>query len=571
MTHTSLFAQVLRRLTIVSVLALGLSLPFGCSTEEATCDGVLIDGVCEPKCDPGACAVIGSTCFQNNCAAPCQGHEFCPVGQNCAGLIGEDGQQGNFCYTLPFAKNGLTGQFDPCTGNETCDVERGFRCLAGVCTFACTAHADCANFGGYCKTDATGASTCVKGDASAPPGRFEPCTESLDCDQIGAYHCHEGECRPQCTSHGDCSKHGGFCKADPTGALGCIKDSGKPPGQGGACQTSKQCDAAGGYKCVDGECRLYGCRTHEDCAAVGLCKPGKLDTGEKTTACFKDTVHPKGQYGTRCTEGTSGECDTAKGFVCIGAGPGDVDAYCTGTGCSADSNCPTGFFCSTVRTGRPPCEATCTGVDPEPTDANCVKPADIGAGKEYSCGPISLLRNLCLKREYCNDCETDADCLGIAGQICAKDTKGNKKCTVICDPEVSGACPWGTASSCAVTDTDVGVPTCSHRFGACEAAGKSCEPCIDDADCPGGLCLGSDFTQERYCLDLSVSCDCTGLPLTQGTYCIGGGCPKTPGGLNMRCFGGNQVPATSLLLNKCYGAQIQQQFGGSPQTACWPK
>ncbi|HMR07283.1 MAG TPA: hypothetical protein PKA88_15980, partial [Polyangiaceae bacterium] len=323
MTHISLIAQVLRRLTIVSVLALGLSLPFGCSTEEATCDGVLIDGVCEPKCDPDACAVIGSTCFQNNCAAPCQGHEFCPAGQNCAGLIGTDGQQGNFCYTLPFAKNGLTGQFDPCTGNETCDVERGFQCISGNCAPPCSKHSDCTKYEAHCETDEGGVSRCVKG--------LEP-----------------------------------------------------PLLREGACTASLACDQPGGYKCVDGECRLHGCRTHEDCAAVGLCKPGMLDTGEKTTACFKDTVHPKGQYGTRCTEGTSGECDEAKGFVCIGAGPGDVDAYCTGTGCSADSNCPTGFFCSTVRTGRPPCEATCTGVDPKPTDANCVKPADIGAGKEYS-------------------------------------------------------------------------------------------------------------------------------------------------------------------------------------------
>ncbi len=512
MNQPSTFSQLLRRMAVVTLTAIGLILPAACSSEDAKCEGVDINGKCQATCDPATCAVPGSICLENYCSAPCQGHEFCPVGQNCGFVSGlTNAPDGNYCYVPPFAIGGKTGQFEECTTNDTCDQARGFTCINAVCA-------------------------------------------------------------PTCKNHSDCTAYKAYCKKDETNGLnGCVKGEAQPPGQGGPCSSSFECDQPGGYQCAEKECRLTRCRTHTDCAAIGLCKNTTLETGEKTTACFPDTVHPDGQYGTRCIDGSSaGECDEANGFVCIGAGPGDVDAYCTGTACQA-GGCPTGYFCSTVRTGRDPCEATCTGVDPAPTDPNCVKPADIGAGKEYSCGPISLLRNLCLKNEYCNECKTDEDCRGLPDQICAKDSKGKKRCTTLCDPSVSGACPWGTASLCSITDTDLNVPTCSHRFGACEATGKSCEPCIDDADCPTGLCASSDFTQERYCADLSITCDCTGLPTVQNQYCLGGGCPQTPGGLNMRCFGGSAVPATSLLLNKCFGASITQQFGGSPQTACWPK
>ncbi|MEZ4226628.1 MAG: hypothetical protein R3B13_37115 [Polyangiaceae bacterium] len=510
MSQTRMLVDRLRRVLAPAVAGLGVLMALSCSSE-AVCDGVEINGQCEKPCDETKCAVTGSICFANACSAPCNGHEFCPDTQNCGTIQFKDGNQGNYCYTPAFAAKGLNGKFVPCATNDDCDQARGYQCLGDICSPPCTTHSDCVQYDGYCKTDANGVSFCVQ-------------------------------------------------SSDP------------PPGQSGACTSSAECDQHGGYKCVDSECRLAGCRTHTDCASVGLCKPGKLDDGTTTTACFKDTVHPAGQYGTRCTEKDDADCDEANGFVCIGAGIGDADAYCTQKACNADSACPTGYFCSQVRSGRLPCEATCPGIDPAPTDPTCIKAADIGAGKEYSCGSINLLRSLCLKREYCNECETDVDCLALPDQVCAKDSKGKKRCTTVCDPNVPSSCPWGTASLCSVTDTSLNVPTCSHRFGTCEATGKGCEPCIDDSDCPTGLCISSDFTQERYCLDLAVTCDCTGVALDQQkTYCLGGGCPKTPGGLNMRCFGGSAVPDTSLLKNKCFGAQIVQQFGGSPQTACWPK
>jgi hypothetical protein len=38
----------------------------------------------------------------------------------------------------------------------------------------------------------------------------------------------------------------------------------------------------------------------------------------------------------------------------------------------------------------------------------------------------------------------------------------------------------------------------------------------------------------------------------------------------MQCYGGPDIPATSVILNKCYGANASANPLGSPQTGCWP-
>jgi hypothetical protein len=181
-----------------------------------------------------------------------------------------------------------------------------------------------------------------------------------------------------------------------------------------------------------------------------------------------------------------------------------------------------------------------------------------------------MLRNLCMRREFCNECETDADCLGKPNQLCSADSGGRKICTEVCDANTN-SCPWGNAATCGDWDND-GTFTCSHKFPTgCVGTGKGCEPCLDDADCPNGLCIQSSFTLERYCVDLGPSCSCTGLPTEQNVYCTGGGCPATPGGLQMHCYGGSQVAAAgSPLYQKCVGANVNSNPLSSPQTGCWP-
>lgn len=378
-------------------------------------------------------------------------------------------------------------------------------------------------------------------------------------------------CAAPCQSQGDCAT-GRNCVTwafpDGTQSAVCARlpyTRGGNTGQHTACTTSDQCDAMRGFSCISGKCEV-ACTSAADCASIGVCTPGTDDKGNKVGYCTADDKpRAPGQFGTKCPNGD--ECDTASDFACFGAGPGDIDAYCTARDCASDSDCPTDYRCSTERTATVPCQAAC-GLAGDATATGCAQAADIGAGKKFQCGPVSLLRHYCIKRSFCDECQTDADCDGTAGQICAKDDKGSKYCTVPCDENVP-SCPWGTAAKCGVWDKDLGIATCEHRFGSCAGTGKSCEPCHDDADCPGGLCITAQFTGEHFCVDMSASCDCTGLPQTQGAICTGGGCPDTPGGIKMTCYGGPQE-ATSALYQKCVGANSNTGAFSETKTGCWP-
>jgi hypothetical protein len=543
-------SRALKGLLLLGASAVALG---ACGGDDATCDGVEIHGGCETKCDPKACVDPATMkCVDNGCSQPCVAQTDCPEGKACFGATASDGTVGQFCVLPPGWKKGQTGRYESCTANDQCDTYHGYECLTGICKKVnCTTNAECAGIG-KCIMTAT-PSYCEQGVTPLAP--FEACTATSDCDT----------------------------------------------------------DV--GLSCVNGQCRFAGCTTHGDCAGIGPCSEGTDDTGQTVLACAEGTTYPKGQFGSACpgdkiAQGCTSdtgcpdgqgchptikrcmprcgelgacpsfapvcevssnlctECDLASGFTCIGSGPGDSDAYCSKTGCAADADCGLGYTCQALRTSKLPCAATC-GFAAGPAN-NCVKATDIGDGKEYSCGPVSLLRHMCVKREFCASCETDDDCRANPNQVCAADASGAKICTQLCDPAVANACPWGNAGKCEVTDTAKGVATCSHRFDKCVGTGGSCEPCVDDLDCPDGLCIQSEFTNERFCLDLAgASCDCTGLPTSNGT-CTGGGCPQTPGGLNMQCFGTPEVQAQgSILYQECYGANVNLNPNVSPQTGCW--
>lgn len=562
-------SRAVRAFVFIGAAALALG---ACGGDgDVTCDAVSINGDCEAKCDPAKCAdPTTMTCVNNTCAQHCDAaaqHYDCPAGKLCYVAKGPDGVDGTYC--LDAFGEGKTGRYEPCTSDEQCDVLRSYSCLQGECKkINCTSNFDCKGIG-ICVTN------------SAPP---------------------------------------------PAPATYCEKGiTPKQPFE--ACATTAECDTDLGLACVDSACRYVGCKTHTDCQGVGLCSEGTDDTGKKVLACTDGPVAPPGQFGakcpgdktpTACTSDTAcapvkviidgvekevqqgchptikrcmprpdetgacpafapvpntntnlcTECDEPGGFTCIGSGPGDVDAYCGKGGCQNDSECGPGFGCQTLRTSKQPCGAACGLAGGSAT--GCIAATDIGAGKEYSCGPLGLLRNLCVKREFCSECTTDDDCRAVPNQICAKDEGGKKICTIVCDLDVSNACPWGNAGGCAITDTDKNVPTCSHRFGSCAGQGDSCHPCVDDLDCPNGLCITSTFTNEHYCVSLDQKCDCTNLPVEQGVQCQGGGCPQTPDGLTMNCYGGSQVQAGgSPLYQTCVGANVNTNPLMSPQAGCW--
>jgi hypothetical protein len=283
--------------------------------------------------------------------------------------------------------------------------------------------------------------------------------------------------------------------------------------------------------------------------------------------CEKDPFpRGPGQYGSACH---TDPCDGANGFTCVGSStptpggtiPGDIDAYCTKDFCSGDTDCPSGFYCAQKIAADPPCQDTCGMTVPTTaTPVKCIDSSDIGPGKRYLCRAEAseILTTRCVHRQFCDTCQDDSDCLGVRGQICAADESGEKICTVLCDDNIN-SCPWGSASFCRTTDTALGVPTCSHRFGSCHATGKSCEPCRDHSDCPTGLCFNEQFTDEHYCVDFTASCTC---PSGTRATCPGGGCPTSPApaSLTLACYGGSAVKG-SVFEGRCVGS--------SSGTGCW--
>jgi hypothetical protein len=154
----------------------------------------------------------------------------------------------------------------------------------------------------------------------------------------------------------------------------------------------------------------------------------------------------------------------------------------------------------------------------------------------------------------------------VPNQVCARDASGEKICTRLCDPG-RRSCPWGNAATCDLFDTELGEPTCSHRFGSCHGTGEVCEPCTGDADCPGGVCFAQQFTGERWCINFDTRCECPGATGASGT-CSDGGCPDSPGGLPVLCVGA----PTSDLRNICYAGSSSGSgslLDDSPQTGCW--
>lgn len=383
------------------------------------------------------------------------------------------------------------------------------------------------------------------------------------------------ECAHSCKTQSDCAvgtncvtwvfgngKKGQYCARLPY-------TQGGNTGEYVACTLDNQCDTRRGFHCVGGKCQIV-CTSSADCSSIGVCGPGGTNTsGKAVDVCVPDKMpRGPGQFGSACPNGKS-DCDTKSDFTCIGL-PGSTDTYCSLADCQSDSDCPADYFCSLQRTATPPCQNAC-GLQGD-SSSTCAAASDIGVGKKYQCGPLALLRHYCLKRSFCNQCQTDTDCLAYPNQICASDGNGHKYCTVRCDP-ATGSCPWGTAAQCGVWDKSLGFATCRHRFGACTGTGKGCEPCIDDSDCgSNGLCLVDQFSGEHYCVNLNDTCSCpAGSTNTENPACNGGGCPDTPGGLQGSCLGDSSLATTSPLYKHCVGADINQgQIGGTPENGCWP-
>lgn len=290
------------------------------------------------------------------------------------------------------------------------------------------------------------------------------------------------------------------------------------PGRFTQCRSSASCDEASGFECIDGTCR-HACRSHFDCGGVARCESSG---GQDAYCALTDPPTEPGGYYSNCPDGVC-----ARGFSCVGSGIGDTDSYCTAN-CVGDGDCPDGYFCGVV--------ATADGAE----------------------------QSVCTPRGFCAECERDADCLSVQGGVCARDASGEKRCTALCDP-ARPSCPWGAATECRVTDSELGVPTCQHRFGACRGQGAGCDACWRDEDCPNGYCLVSSYTGESWCIDQMLPCTCSELSRILD-FCDGPstGCPNSPSGMPMVCYDPGSAGG-----GVCVGVNLPGSSSGSRQLSCW--
>ena len=96
---------------------LAVSPSVGCDGK--TCEeggGVVVDGVCEGKCDPTKC-LADNTCVGNRCVLLCTSQQDCVTGQECATTKSDANQDVTVCVYTQKAENiGL-----PCPVGNECD------------------------------------------------------------------------------------------------------------------------------------------------------------------------------------------------------------------------------------------------------------------------------------------------------------------------------------------------------------------------------------------------------------------------------------------------------------------
>lgn len=448
----------------------------GCSGDDdqpgTVCGGVVgKDGKCKQKCDKDNeaqfCAAVGVTgsgaCIESEehpegqCQQTCTAVTDCAVGYECkAGVTSMTQGSVSICSSLNLPNGG--GQGVTCADNTACDQGHGFICISGTCQpdgstgDTCTADTDCLTEG----------NVCIGGKCGAKSPEGGACEEDTDCKSADL-----------------------VCKGGTCGKKGDVGDE---------CSTAADCETAGG-PCVNGTC-LKPCTSSSQCADGEGCKLG---------GCLEVPAQTgEGGYGTICTDGNS-QCDTDNDYVCFTPQIG-ADPFCTQLeGCTADTDCPMGFWCGEARTAD--------------ADGNWA----FGQNKKA-----------CLANEFCSPCATDADCQGFnyPGSICVAGADGEKFCTVECNPD-SNSCITG-AGCREIAD---GRTVCTPDAGACHDANPTgCSACRVDSDCgDGGVCwsnlVGGYRPELGWC----------SVPCGAGNSGKDNVCPvaDTTGGLEMICLDEN--------------------------------
>ncbi len=392
-----------------------------CDLKDNDCGYANGDGPCTATnggtvCRSGMCGTSGVCIPSGGCAADSD----CPTGDWCDESMGA---------CLPKLTNGTVVPTDPPHTNPTlngmCTPAAGtLTCASGVCD---TKDNECgyANGDGPC-TGSNGDSVCrstlcaTTGPAS---GTCVGCTTDTQC-QAPTPHCSTttNTC-VGCTSSAQCSGATPICDGPTSTCVPCNGDQGSgttdPCGSAGApfcfltgsmagtcgmCMTNTDCQGHTGTVCntTTGLC-VSGCLSDSDCntttdwcngtpPAAGMCVP-KLANGTVLPSTPSSVATCTAAVGTRVC--VSGVCDTKDNTCGYANGDGPctnasqcrsdtcagTSMTCVPTGCSNDSECPTGDWCNTMT-------AACLPKLPSGSDCSAADQCISGACDNGACDGI---------------------------------------------------------------------------------------------------------------------------------------------------------------------------------------
>ena len=220
------------------------------------------------------------------------------------------------------------------------------------------------------------------------------------------------------------------------------------------------------------------------------------------------------------------------GFLCVGDGVADLDAYCSDRLQRTTRDCADGFACTPLV--RPPCADVCklTGV---PKDHLCIPLDQIGDGQAVPVRqPSGVTRNVCRPRKFCTSCDTDTDCLAVDRSALRQRRKRHEDL----HPAVRSTAPFVPLGQLhqlryvwdAVRSADLRASLRQmHGHGQeLRAVPERQRTAVQQGRMPRHR--ASPAT--HWCVDLSVSCSCGDCSVTSGA-CTGDGCPMSPSGLAM--------------------------------------
>ncbi len=334
-----------------------------------------------------------------------------------------------------------------CKENGTTACKPKSECKAGGnCDLTCKSQADCFNYqtckDGCCverKAKKCAQDTdCPVGEecADSPDGKVcqlcaYPCKVITDCSK--GFVCERNCCRrPPCKKNDDCSY-------DPVRPI-CDTNTGKCV----ECAKNEDCQANNPKSiCSDNLCKKVECIKDDDCPAAKPNCNAKTYTCQKSKVCVTDSdctdpngimlrCDPDANGGLgACKKGNCVPCNSdnecgGKGDFCIDQNKGLKDGPKCLQGCENNSDCPSGFICSSAIV---PNFKVCF-----PTSGYCEDPCKTkNCPDGYRCED-----GICKPDKPCLPCQQDSDCG--AGNLCLDYNNGkNKFCGKKC--KTAGDCP----------------------------------------------------------------------------------------------------------------------------------